>query len=243
MNDRHPIDERFKKGLQDQEQTPSDQVWEKVRAQIPQSSKRSMAPLLRAAVIVLLVGLSSVMYFNRNEQELMDFRPVAEESQTQPAEPAKVKPKTNTSQKEATKTEKEQSEPVKVRKQKGMPVLQAPTKKAYRMVEYRVPVANESALRNEAALWESSTRALASLSLETTSEPKAHSYKMVINLPEVDNYYGLEDTTEPDPELKEKVWAYATDQFNRLLAGDKPQLPQPRRWPSGVIINVPNRLN
>lgn len=247
MNDRHSIDELFKNGLEDHSEAPSDQVWQKVRAQVPHRKKRAYGPILRAAVIVLFFGLGSVMYFNRNEQQLMDFQPVVENNGGITKEPNKPSTngqnKTSLSNPETNQTKETPSKPVKQKAQNGVPVLQTPSKKAYRMVEYRVPEVDESVLRNEEALWEASSMAMAELELQESSVETAKPYKMIINLPPVESYYGPDTVEQENPAFKERFWAYATDQFNRLLAGEKPQLPLPKKRPTGVIVNVPRSLN
>lgn len=76
MKDTNPIDELFKKQLGDHKMEPSSAVWSKIEAsQNAGSSKAGGFYFLRAAVITLLIGLSSLLYFQQNQAVLMNPLP------------------------------------------------------------------------------------------------------------------------------------------------------------------------
>ena len=65
MNSNNPIDSLFKQELESHQMKASEKVWDKIAAAQPAPRKR-VAPIfiLRAATVALLIGLSSLVYFN-----------------------------------------------------------------------------------------------------------------------------------------------------------------------------------
>ena len=71
MSSKHPIDALFEKELKEHQSSPNEAVWEKIAAnQQGTKPKREGIFFLRAASVLLLVGLSSFWYLNRHSGDI-----------------------------------------------------------------------------------------------------------------------------------------------------------------------------
>jgi hypothetical protein len=243
MTKQNPIDRLFKERLQEHEMQPSAAVWQKVAAaQKSQNSKTSPLFMLRAAAIALLIGISAVVRFSGNQGSLSAYQPLtlhekgvnltAQEPlkntsapKPQKEAPAQVAKKQNAKRESVTKT------PLLAQKQ--------PAKTRLAVVTTNPPEVNEQGLKLDSELpivGEEATIALA-----VADENTAPKYSITIrSLPETKGDYSTENSEEGKPELsqKEKLMAYASTQVNRLLAGEKPQLPKTNKTPQ-LAIAIP----
>jgi hypothetical protein len=64
--------------------------------------------------------------------------------------------------------------------------------------------------------------------------------KIRVHLPEVKGYYGPDTTQTESAELGGRLWAYASNQFDRIVAGEKPSLPKTK---SKISIPLPDFIN
>lgn len=242
MKDTNPIDELFKKQLGDHKMEPSSAVWSKIEAsQNAGSSKAGGFYFLRAAVITLLIGLSSLLYFQQNQAVLMN--PLPEEGRqlnsVEKGAKAGVENTKNNAKAAPENGKKEQDkhkeEPAKKSIKKGVPILSAPGSSPI-LVHNEMEVVDEEALRNELETTDASL--LAYEKIDARKIQKKPKYSISVKLPVVETYYGP-DTTQPARErFSKKLWSYASDQFERVLAGDKPQWPKTEKEPE-LAFNVP----
>lgn len=250
MKKQHPIDKYFKDGLEEHKTQPSEAVWEKISSELESSQQKRGGGwyMMRAAVVVLLVGISSLLYFQNHEAELMiDGDPVAvEENNTTSAN----KNKAETTEAAAENPEKEkggkkerEAEPVKKepkKSRKAIPLVHPNTN------AQPIMVSNEKspAVVDEAELMDEVEMALtAQLDPSKTVSKKQPSLKVKMKLSPAtarafyaDNQE-QEKVQEEDQDIKEKVFAYATDQFDNLRSGKRLELPRAERKPQ-LEINL-----
>lgn len=238
MKPKHPIDTLFEKELKEHKIAPSEQAWERIAAAQPKAGakKKHGFYLLRAATVTLLLGLSAILYFNRNASDLMDVRPGQEEVQDE-------KPLVNSTKKELkTKPEKKGTATKNSTKENtGLSKKEkAPSnKKAKRDPKSRiVPVLQPSlndpilALNDLAPVdydWDLE---------ETESIQDPDVLRIRVNLPEVQGNYKSELNRKP---LGERLWAYANNQFERVVAGEKPEMPNAED--AEISLPVPDFVN
>lgn len=248
MKDTNPIDELFKKQLGDHKMEPSSAVWSKIEAsQNAGSSKAGGFYFLRAAVITLLIGLSSLLYFQQHQEELMNPLPeqgiqaisaevmenAADDNTTENSNQNSskaVKPESGTKPKKGT--EQPTSKPSK----KAVPILSAPSGSSPILVQNEIKVVDEEMLRNELENNEAGLIAFEEIDASKVAGKKK--YSISVKLPVVETYYGP-DTTQPANEhFSKKLWSYASNQFERVLAGEKPQWPKTNKEPE-LAFNMP----
>lgn len=242
MKDTNPIDELFKKQLSKHELEPSAAVWSKIAAsQKAGSNKVGGFYFLRAAVITLLIGLSSLLYFQQNQAVLMN--PLPEEgielSGVAKGANAGAENKKNNGKAAPEEVKKEQGksneEPSKKPLKKAVPILSAPVSSPI-LVQNNLKLVDEQALIDE--LENNDVSLLAYEEIDASKVQKKPRYSISVKLPVVETYYGP-DTTQPARErFSKKLWSYASDQFERVLAGDKPQWPKTDKEPE-LAFNVP----
>ncbi len=218
MKPKHPIDGLFEKGLKEHKIAASEQAWERIAAaQKGKPSRRFYgAQLLRAATITLLLGLSAVVYFNRNAEEIMNEGPGFEEPiAVDFKNKNKDEPKTNQADEPQQSKAKAQVEPqnAKAKKTKSkpdpktrvVPVLQPTLSDPVLAMNDLEPVDYEWDLEET----------------EPISDPDV--LRIKVNLPELQGDYKTTKTKKP---FGERLWAYANDQLGRVVAGERPELPK-----------------
>ncbi len=243
MSDQNPIDQLFKERLEKHQLSPSEGVWEKVQAAQPKTTAKAGGWfVLRAATVALLIGLNAMFYFTNHEVTLSSVEPLAgpaieqTEANNNPTEtPSATEPKKGTSTKKAQPAQKEPAAP-KSKKEpaKVIPALSQPSKATQIFVDNALPVAKEAALTHE-----QEEPLLASVALNKDLDLP---YTITIrDLPETRGYYGKDTAQVPETNFSDKLWAYASTQVNRLLAGEKPQLPKTNKTPQ-LAIALPKFL-
>ena len=223
MKEENPIDELFKKQLENRELKPSDAVWAKIESGIDQGStgKRKGYYWMRAAVVTLFMGLSTWVYFTQNQTALLHVEPGKVIRQDQ--EPEKQGAQKTDTEKKASGEKKSQkkSEPVK---REIVPLMRHSNVKDYRFVQEEPEVADEEQLASNDDFEPESVE------LEVASEVKKPVLKLKYVVPVTQkSFYANEepeDETTGKPRLKEKVFAYANNQFNNLLNGEPVELPK-----------------
>lgn len=240
MKDQHPIDSLFKRELEGHKSSPSPQVWEKVAA-ASQGSKTRFAPvLLRAATVTLLLSLTAMLYFNRNVEELSTIKPLetGAVSGTEQIEPVVSKSGEAGEAEEANEAgEAEQQIQPKAnnaRTNQGDAKAQSPRQKPVKQL--RKPSPSKASNSLIPLMQVESPRPilvyqdLLTLPMDEQLEKGEPLYDTelirvrVKNLPETRGYYGEEAPKKAA--LGEKLWAYANDQFDRALKGERLSLPE-----------------
>ncbi len=243
MKKNNPIDSLFQQQLEDHQIQASDKVWEKIAAQQAGPNKR-LAPIfyLRAASFALLIGLSALMYFNNNSESLMKLR-MEREATSAP----ELAPKENLSNTatikvdEPQKGEPKQTEPQPKPKKGSTSSPAEPAKKSTKKSRV-IPVLKTYSPEPFLALNETEIPSAAILGMEETEPLKLEKsrVKIKVYLPEVKGYYGPDTTQTESAELGDRLWAYASNQLDRIVAGEKPNLPKTK---SKISIPLPDFIN
>lgn len=217
MSSKHPIDALFEKELKEHKIEPSAAAWEKVASatQAKGSSKKGIF-ILRAASVALLVGLSSLFYFNRNTSELQVSTPtLIEESiaagpdntpSTKNDEPKAEPSQGTTSPSEPKKEPKKTEKPsTKKRSARVIPVLQQTISDPVLAMNNLEPVSFDLPLEEG----------------EPVEDPNV--LRIRLQMPELKGDYSKPKTKKAD--LGQRMWAYASTQYERVRAGEKVELP------------------
>jgi len=224
MKDQHPIDSLFKRELEGHKSSPSPQVWEKVTA-ASQGSKSRFAPvLLRAATVTLLLSLSAMLYFNRNIEELSTVKPVESGAVVSTPEPVEaLNEDSDLSQEAQSSTPQSGAQEPKASGQKVPKQLRKPGKnKASNKLIPLIQVESPHPILVYQDLLDLPIEDAyeAGVPLQETELIRVR----VKNLPETRGYYGEEAPRKTA--LGERLWAYANDQFDRALKGERLSLPE-----------------
>ncbi len=223
MKDKNPIDELFRERLEHKELRPSDQVWSKIEANISSSNgRRGNFYWMRAAVITLLVGVSSLVYFSQNQEVLTEVGPdkhqVAQEEQN--PEPAK-------GNSEKTKTEDKSDKPAgdaqkqDAPRKKVVPIMKKSRVESHHFVELEPELIDENALEQE------DTFEPGEVNLKNPESTSMPVFKLKYTVPVTQkSFYANHEEPAGKPKLKERVFAYANNQFNNLLSGEPVELPK-----------------
>lgn len=237
----NPLDAYFKKALEGHQIQPSEQVWQKIsKAQKKEGSSRFN--MLRAAAVSLLIGLNAVFFFISNEQSLSDLR----------LEPAKVEvpsqPVNQTIQEEAagalekpTKEELERPKSKGIKKARSQGQIAITPKAPALMAPKEVPptlVLNDLEPISQEPEYE-----VLGMSDQLSSPTPRRIVVKLDNLPETKGDYetktdGQESMTTP---FGNRVLAYASTQVERVLSGEKPQLPKTKNPELAIRIPQLNR--
>lgn len=218
MSSKHPIDALFEKELKEHKIEPSQAAWEKVAAatQTGGSTKKGYF-ILRAASVALLVGISSLLYFNRNTTDLQvgntealeesiaagpDNTPTAkaDEPKAEPTSPKTVEPKAAPKQKPT-----KEKPSAKKRSARVIPVLQQTISDPVLAMNDLEAVDYELALND----------------VETIEDPNVLHIR--VQMPELKGDYSKPKNKKGD--LGERMWAYASDQYQRVRSGESLELP------------------
>ena len=235
MSDKHPLDEYFKEGLSDHKMQPSQSVWDKIEAAAPapEKSRKGGWYIMRAAVVVLLIGLSSVFYYQNHS---VDENWATAPDHTETKGPEKEK-KTEDQQKgesgaavEKKSEDKEGTQEAKPKK-KPVPIMRQSTGR-------QIYVSKDDALNpvDESSLMDDSKAMLAAVDLKVveTSKPAPVKIKFKVN-PKVttQGFYANESNVaeESKKDFKDRLYAYASNQFENIKNGKPVELPKPEKKP------------
>lgn len=236
MSDKHPLDEYFKEGLNEHKMQPSQSVWDKIEAAAPapEKSRKGGWYIMRAAVVVLLIGLSSVFYYQNHG---VDENWAAAPDHTETKGPEKEK-KTEDQQKSESGTSVEKKSESKEGgqeakpKKKPVPIMRQSTGR-------QIYVSNEDALSpiDESSLMDESKPMLAAVDLKVEEATKPVPVKIKFKVkPKVttQGFYANEDSSEPaesKKDFKDRLYAYASNQFDNIKNGKPVELPKPEKKP------------
>lgn len=248
MKEQHPIDKHFKDRLNDHKTTPSDKVWERISSELETGSGRNRSGgwyMMRAAVVVLLVGISSLLYFQNHEVALSTVQDsvATEGPENTDTKDKKQEPAAATGKKQSEdQPEKEGSEGTRPQKKtrKAIPIVHPNNHTAPIVVsnEERMPEVDESQLYDEEEMV--LTVELDPSRTEAKKEPN-FKVRMKLNPATAKAFYANNEDkpaeAEEDKNIKDKVFAYATDQIDNLKSGKRLELPKTERKPQ-LEINL-----
>lgn len=234
MSSKHPIDALFEKELKEHKIAASERAWDRIAAAQEQKSRKGFGIyLLRAATVTLLLSLSAVVYFNRNAKDLMDVRPVAEQPNVEAVKNAK---KPNQNQKANPDQPKE---PVKQAQQAKKENTKAPKGKVKPDPKSRVVPVLQPTLMDPVLAFNDLDAVDYDWDVEATEEIEdPNVLRIKVNLPEVQGDYKSRTTKKP---FGERLWAYASDQFNKVVAGENPELPNTDE--ASISLPVPDFID
>ncbi len=237
MSSKHPIDALFKKELKEHKIAASEQAWDRIAAANSQSSKKGFGIyLVRAATVTLLLSLSAVVYFNRNAKDLMDVRPVTEESAVLST------PKKNNTSDEPQKQAKNLEQPAQSVQAVEEPALkESPkgNKKVKKNTKARLVPLMQPAYSDPILAFNDIEMVEYDWSIEETEtieDPDV--LRIKVSLPEVQGDYKTNPAAKP---FGERLWAYATNQFDRVVAGESPELPSTEN--ASVSLPIPDFID
>jgi|GEM_PF-1374811 len=229
MKTNNPIDSLFQQKLGEHKMEASEQVWENIAAQQAAPGKK-LAPIfyLRAASLALLIGLSSLVYFNSNSERLMNLR-IERDNANVPELTTKQNPAQAISTTlEGPETEPKQKDPKENPKNPTAKDPQSTPAKVSPKKARLIPVLKTFNADPLLALNETEAPGAEILGMEEpehlTKQPGR--LKIKVHIPEVKGYYGPDATEAESAELGQRLWAYATNQFDRIVTGERPTLPK-----------------
>lgn len=236
MSDKHPLDEYFKEGLNEHKMQPSQSVWDKIEAAAPapEKSRKGGWYIMRAAVVVLLIGLSSVFYYQNHGVD-ENWAAAPDHTETKGAEKEK---KTEEQQKSESgtsvekKSERKEGGQEAKPKKKPVPIMRQSTGR-------QIYVSNEDVLSpiDESSLMDESKPMLAAVDLKVEEATKPAPVKIKFKVkPKVttQGFYANEDSSEPaesKKDFKDRLYAYASNQFDNIKNGKPVELPKPEKKP------------
>ncbi len=247
MKANNPLDEYFKKGLEGHEIKPSASVWDKIEASTESGKSGKRAGgwfFMRAAVITVLLGLSTwVFYQNQSYESPTDVIQVKEHP-IAVNKGNKEQSKTSTEE-ETTEGEEKKEKPAPNNKKKetpkAIPVMKPPVRGGiYVSNGQSAPeIIDESQLREESA-WRPETVALDVEEEGTELTPVK--VKVKLKPATTPAFYANSDKEEEQHGFKEKLYAYANTQFDNLLKGKPLELPKTEKKPQ-LEINLGRFFN
>lgn len=246
MSDKHPIDELFKRQLEQHSIEPGKGAWAKIEA-ATQGKSSGFKPmyLMRAAVVTLLIGVSGWVYFQSNSTSVVHPK--------QPVEVPTIgshrgNPKAGASEPVETPQQGQQQ----TTKDPEEPQKAEPTNKGAK----KVPVMKMSsgsgskkvlAASGAIATFEEERASLELLSGEESLDPvrvaEAYTpkvkFKLNLNKPVSKDWLAESETQkEAEKGLKDKVFAYANNQFQNFKQGKKLELPKAPKGKPQFEINL-----
>lgn len=249
MKDKNPIDDFFRRNLEDHTTKPSDGVWEKINANISHQEDQKSGNaggryLLRAAVIIVLVGLSSVFYFERHRNDLMNINPIEKMPSAKGNNPSgKSTVKDN---KETTGQKSDQQQNAD-KQDKVVPIMkQSPTPKAIYVSNTKkrpvLKVENPTTVNpDEDTEFREAQTSVNTIAQQEETPPLKVRLKLKQSVPNKE-LYGKYKSEDSEGGIKEKLYAYATDQFDNLKEGKRLKLPLPEGKPE-LEINLGKIFN
>lgn len=236
MKEKNPIDELFKQGLDNKEIKPSDAAWSRIEeAMMPEDSKKGGFYFMRAAVVTLLIGLSSWVYLNNNP---IDFNPKSPIPPTtiETGVTKKVKDSTGEPKKAAAKTTTEPKTPPTVKENnskkatpksgsaKIIPLIKNTGSTLIKYVSKRPSI---SPADEDTRMMEYEMFAAEDLIIEEDFPTKRiNGRRPVAGDLYADNGQEKENAPKKKLKLRERVFAYASNQFDNLISGDPLELPK-----------------
>lgn len=233
MSSKHPIDALFEKELKEHKIAASEQAWERIAAAQQQKSRKGAGIyLLRAATVTLLLSLSAVVYFNRNAKDLMEVRPVVEQPEKVQLDnnrkPESPKAKADEPKRTVNTAKKDEPKKIKTKNQKAkpdpksrvVPVLKRSTVDPILAFNDLDPIGYDSEFDDA----------------EIIEDPNI--LRIKVNLPEVQGDYKSNKSKKP---FGERLWAYASDQFDRVVSGESPELPNTEE--ASISLPVPDFID
>ncbi len=229
-NEKHPLDEFFKEGLSEHKIQPSASVWDKIEEAQPEPSRKKGAWfILRAAVVTLLIGLSTLLYFQNNDVDTTNNVVSSPEAiEVDGPEKNNTEQKQNKAtedNKDKTETPKEEVKP----KKKAVPIMRQSTSRP-------VYVSNDEVLQviDEDALYAEDMRiADANIALQLKAERNAAATPIKVKVrlkprAATEGFYANADKSKeetPKPSFKDRMQTYASSQVDNVLSG------KPLEWP------------
>ena len=246
MKENNPLDEYFKEGLKGHEIQPSASVWDKIEAGVQTKSNRKAGVwlLLRVAMITIFLGLSTWVFYQNNDFKIGEGDKLEDITFTQPGvtvDPtgtsADKQDKGNDVKKDSDKEEKTTT-PEKVKKEKRViPIMTQPSKSKtiYVKGEASPAVVDESVLVSNDA-WAPDNSVVLDAGRIATNKVTPVRVKLKLKPATTPAFYADNNTAnaaadEDEPGFKEKVYAYANNQFENLMAGKPLELPKPEKKP------------
>jgi len=219
MSSKHPIDALFEKELKEHQSSPNEAVWEKIAAnQQGTKPKREGIFFLRAASVLLLVGLSSFWHLNRHSGELS----------IQPTNPQQEfvagpddKPENTTEEPENTQAKEPKNGKAKGAKDEPkQKVKKASSKKGTARV---IPILQQKISDPVLALNDLNNIEMEDnlADIEPIEDPDV--LKIRVNLSDIKGDY--ESKPQAKKDLRQRMWAYASNQYERVKAGEGLELP------------------
>ncbi len=247
MKEKNPLDEYFKEGLEGHEILPSASVWDKIEAGVQTKSNRKAGVwlLLRAAMITIFLGLRTWVFYQNNDFKIGEGDKLEDITFTQPVvtdDPTGTATNKQDKGNEATKKETEKEEKAapaeKVKKQdKVIPIMTQPvkSKSIYVKGDAAPELVDESMLVSNDA-WTPDNSVVLDAGRIAANKLTPVKVKLKLKPATTPAFYAegnrAESIAEEDkPGFKEKVYAYANNQFENLLAGRPLELPKPEKKP------------
>lgn len=241
----NPIDEVFKRGIEGKELKPSVAVWEKIEeATASSDSRKGGFYFMRAAVVTVLVGLSSWMYLSNNDivdiiEPETNITNIIEANDKNEDEPKGTAAKKN-DPKEKKEENKDKGNDKKTEKKNSKRKNITPLIKT-RVSPSSLYVVNDLEIADESSLYDEEPLIMAEdLKVNEKSKPKKFKLKYRVPVTQKSFYADKGETQkENKPKLAEKVFAYANDQFTNLLNGEPLELPEvPETGKPQLEINI-----
>jgi len=250
MRRKHPIDEYFRKELEGHKVAPSASVWEKIETQTQsKSKKRGGVYLLRAAMITLLVGLSTYFYFEDNSNSLMTVEPVntpvttvdvneEDSSADSPSKKEEGEDRKEAEDKTGSDKTEVKNEQKKAKPQR-LPSPQVNTRQRY--VENTTQSNELMDVVDEEALF-AEEEPLISEELKVEEKPRKSRIKVKLSPNTIESFYAEAQEEEKDKDLGNRMLAYANTQVSNLVNGRKLELPKTQSKPQ-LEFNLPRLFN
>lgn len=230
MKEENRLDKIFKENLSDHEIKPSESVWDRIEGELPQQKKRGGGLyVMRAATVALLIGLSTWFTFDPSQPDSTLGNPTNIGTQIQKEKEKNKEKEKGTKEKSGKdKTSEKKENP----KKETIPILRPRVKSNSKLLVSAdpVPVVAEEELEDELLMDQVALRVDEELKPEPLRVKVRYRPDMAIGA-----FYEEEEQTtaeaEENPELKERVVAYASDQFNNLISGKPLELPKTEKKP------------
>ena len=229
-NGKHPLDEFFKEGLSEHKIQPSASVWDKIEEAQPEPSQKKGAWfIMRAAVVTLLIGLSTLFYFQNNDVDtnnnVVSSPEGVEVDGPDKNNSSQKQNKTTEDNKDKKEAPKEEVKP----KKRAVPIMrQSTTRPVY--------VSNDAVFQpiDEEALYADDMKiADTDISLQLKEEQKAEATPIRVKVrvkprAATEGFYAnVEEPKEGTPKasFKDRMQTYASSQMDNVLSG------KPLEWP------------